>query len=393
MLRAGRPDNIGVQRTMASDTASEAGSAWTVDRNAFDAQDAGRASAIAAMQGRLQAALLSKKMEEVTKTLLEAIDLDADELEESMLEVQAYLNRKKTKGATVPRFITDTSLRPIGPRPVSNGSLCNWNGTLVQRRDNRFVLDRYSKRLSPDVVRTHIRRRAPQLAKPHGSSGEYEEAMRRAQMTQMQSEIEKLALAKRRVKDLERLRQTSGSMAPPQLVDMWHKSHGGPPRAKHRPTKSEYDVDIYAPDAWLTPPPSPKASRPGTATNHASVKPKPEPQLGPEPEPEPALAPQRKARPQPRVNIVVDANAHVQLPNPSPTTRKSAALCRQLSMDVRLSMDMEHTNAKGPNSGTGRLSTTSEGDGEGFILGMSGLRGGAQKVLEKGLGQLSQQAR
>ena len=373
---------------MASDTASEAGSAWTVDRNAFNAQDAGRASAIAAMQGRLQAALLSKKMEDVSKTLLEAIDLDAEELEESMLEVQAYLDRKKSKGATIPRFITDTSLRPIGPRPVSNGSLCNWNGTLVVRRDNRFVLDRYSKRLSPDVVRTHIQRRAPQLAKPHGSSGEYEEAMRRAQMTQMQAEIEKLALAKRRVKDLERLRQTSGSMAPPQLVDMWHKSHGGPPRAKHRPTKSEYGVDIYAPDAWLTPPPSPKASRLGAATNHASVKPTPEPQLGPEPEPAPAPAPHRKARPQSRVNIVVDANVQAQLPTPSPTTRKSAALCRQLSMEVeQFSLDVEDTNAKGSRSATGRLSAMPEGDGEGFILGMSGLRGGAQKVLQKGLGQ------
>ena len=360
-----------------SDTASEAGSAWTVDRDAFNAQEAGRASAIAEMQQRLQAALLSKRMDFVTKTLLDAIELDADELEEAMLEVQAYLDRKETKGAAVPRFITDTSLRPIGPRPVSNGSLCNWNGTLVRRRDNRFVLDVYSKRLSPDVVRTHIRRRAPQLAKPHGSSGEYEEAMRRAQMSQMQAEIDKLSLAKRRVKDLESLRQTSGSMAPPHLVDMWHKSRGGPPRSKHRAPKSEDDVDIYAPDAWLTPPPSPKASSPSTVTNRTKSKLEPEP----EPASQPALQPRTVT------NIVVDSNMQLHMPSKSPSTREAAAFCRQLSMDI------DDMNSNASKAGavrslappSGRLSVTTEEDGEGFILGMSDLRGGAQKVLNRGL--------
>eukprot|EP01043_Picozoa_sp_COSAG02_P012712 COSAG02_NODE_495_length_21151_cov_31.954256_13_plen_370_part_00 len=363
-----------------SDTASEAGSAWTVDRDAFNSHEAGRASAIAEMQKRLQAALLSKQMDFVTKTLLDAIELEADELEEAMLEVQAYLDRKETKGAVVPRFITDTSLRPIGPRPVSNGSLCNWNGTLVQRRDNRFVLDGYSKRLNPDVVRKHIRRRAPQLAKPHGSSGEYEEAMRRAQMSQMQAEIDKLSLAKRRVKDLESLRQTSGSMAPPHLVDMWHKSRGAPPRSKHRAPKSEDDVDIYAPDAWLTPPPSPKASRPGTATNRTKSKPEPEPEPEPESEPEPA--------PQPRTvtNIVVDSNMQLHLPSKSPSTREAAAFCRQLSMDVD-DMSPKAGAAKSMAPPSGGLSVTMEDEGEGFILGMSNLRGGAQRVLERGLGE------
>ena len=57
-------------------------------------------------------------------------------------------------------------------------------------------------------------------------------------------------------------------------------------------------------------------------------------------------------------------------------------------MEVKqLSLDVEDTNAKGSRSATGRLSAMPEGDGEGFILGMSGLRGGAQKVLQKGLGQ------
>ena len=67
-----------------SDAASEAGSAWTVDRDAFNAQDAGRDSAIAEMRERLQAALLSKRMEVVRQTLLDAIDLDAEELEEAI---------------------------------------------------------------------------------------------------------------------------------------------------------------------------------------------------------------------------------------------------------------------------------------------------------------------
>ena len=103
--------------------ASDAGSAWTVDRDAFNTHGHDRASAIADMQARLQAALLTTKMDVVQKALLDAIDLEAEELEEAMLEVQAYMNRKETKGSKAPRFITDTSLRPVGPRPVSNGSL------------------------------------------------------------------------------------------------------------------------------------------------------------------------------------------------------------------------------------------------------------------------------
>ena len=279
--------------------ASDAGSAWTVDRDAFNTHGHDRASAIAGMQARLQAALLTTKMDVVQKTLLDAIDLEAEELEEAMLEVQAYMNRKETKGSKAPRFITDTSLRPVGPRPVSNGSLNHWSGTLVKRADNQFVLNSYSKRLSPDVVRSHMRSRASQLAKPHGSSGEYEEMSRRAKMSQMQAEIAKLSLANRRVRDLERLRETSGSMAPPQVADMWRAAGSGPPRSNRPTEKSEHDVDIYAADAWLTPPPT---GRESGITSRASAKlppqePEPEPEPVPEPVPEPEPEPEPELEP------------------------------------------------------------------------------------------------
>ena len=236
-----------------------------------------------------------------------------------------------------------------------------WNGTLVSRRDNQFVLDGYSKRLSPDVVRTHIRRRAPQLAKPHGAAGEYEEQSRRAKMSQMQAEIAKMSMADRRVRDLERLRlETSGSMlAPPQVLDMWRSGGGAPPRSKSRQGKDPSEVDLYAPDAWLTPPPSGRAD--GGVGNTTKKKVRLEPELEPEPEPEPEPI---------RQEISVDANMQLHGDSRSkisPSSKKAAAFSRQLSQDL----DNE------------AVSTSGEAD---FILGMSGLRGSAQAVLDKGLG-------
>jgi hypothetical protein len=365
--------------------ASDAGSAWTVDRDAFNTHGHDRASAIADMQARLQAALLTTKMDVVQKTLLDAIDLEAEELEEAMLEVQAYMNRKETKGSKAPRFITDTSLRPVGPRPVSNGSLNHWSGTLVKRADNQFVLNSYSKRLSPDVVRSHMRSRASQLAKPHGSSGEYEEMSRRAKMSQMQAEIAKLSLANRRVRDLERLRETSGSMAPPQVTDMWRAAGSGPPRSNRPTEKSEHDVDIYAADAWLTPPPT---GRESGITSRASAKlppqepePEPEPVPEPVPEPEPELRSQPARKPDPEPvgrDIVLDMNTQNYGSAQSSTTREAAQFCRQLSTDINQMESDSVAGSRKAGSGLG-------GDG-GFILGMSELRGEAQKVLDKGLG-------
>ena len=80
---------------------------WTVDRDQFAGLDHNRAAAIAHMQERLQKALLSKNMEAVTQTLLAAIELDSEDLEEAMLEVQAYMNRRENKDSDVPRFITE----------------------------------------------------------------------------------------------------------------------------------------------------------------------------------------------------------------------------------------------------------------------------------------------
>ena len=138
----------------------------SVDRREGDASSAD----VARMRRRIEAALLSKDAKASLQVLSDAIDLDAEELEEAMLDLQARIDHIEAPGAAAPpRYIRNSAHRAIGPNPVTNASLENWHGTLVHQSDHQRTLAGFSKRLSPEVMRTHTRQRASELAR-HGSS-------------------------------------------------------------------------------------------------------------------------------------------------------------------------------------------------------------------------------
>ena len=115
--------------------------------------------------------------------------------------------------APPPRYIRNSAHRAIGPHPVTNASLENWHGTLVHQSDHQRTLAGFSTRLSPEVMRTHTRQRASELARHGSSSAHFLEESRRRRKSDMEKEIARLSIAARRVRDLERLRAENHEMA------------------------------------------------------------------------------------------------------------------------------------------------------------------------------------